>query len=144
MSASRIASRKFVGGAIGSVTGAAVSVPTNVTPYRKVLISAAAAGNPATLARHLNDIQLAAEEATAAARSNPEAGAVILGPYVGSGQLLNINHGLGRAPVSVTCARAIGTAWTGYEVAAATSGLDARLTVRIQMPASGTFYLRFA
>ena len=138
MSTPRISSRRIVGGNAGGKVGAAVSLPTATSAYRRVLISEDACGRPRELARLLAAIQDAAEEATAASRTNPEAGAIIFGPYTATGQILEVSHLLGRMPVSITCARAIGVAWTGYEIT------TTALIARIQMPASGTFYLRFA
>lgn len=141
---SRVSSRRIVGGNAGGKTGAAVSLPTTTSSFRRILISEDACSRPRELMRMLTAVQDAAEEATLASRSNPEAGAIILGPYKATGNLLDVDHLLGRAPVSITCARAIGAAWTGYEVSPQPTGFDAKKTVRLQMPATGTFYLRFA
>jgi len=144
---SRVSSRRIVGGNAGRTVSGSTSLVSQTSAYRRTHIAPGMVEKPIELARLLNAMQDATEEATLAARSNPEAGAIILGPYVATGQLLDINHLLNRAPVSVTCVRAIGAAWTGYEVslaAAATAGLDARKTIRLQMPATGTFYFRFA
>ena len=137
---SRIANRRITGGLGGSTVD--TSLRTAVVPMRRLVVDSRSVANPETLARHLNEMQSIVEEVTAASRSNPEAGAIIIGPFTGAAQLSDVAHHLGRAPVSVTCARAIGAAWTGYEVAA--TDIDGTKVARIQFPMTGTFYLRFA
>lgn len=139
MSTSRVSSRRIVTG-LGT-SGLPISIKTTTTPVRKVIATRQTVDNPDSLVRYLNTIQDVIEETTLSARSSPENGAIIHGPFTASSQLLDINHGLNRSPVSVTCARAIGAAWTGYEV---TTDIDPKKQVRIQFPAAGTFYLRFA
>lgn len=138
----RVSSRRIVTG-IGT-SSASASVPTITTPVRRIVATTDQVQDPVTLVRFFNTIQDIIAETTLGARSSPDLGAIILGPYVATGQIQDISHGLGRSPVSVTCARAIGAAWTGYEVATTSAQLDPSKQTRIQFPAAGTFYLRFA
>src|SRR5262245_39021732 len=138
MSGSRIGAQVIVGGTAG---GSADKIQQVVAiPHETVTATVEQVQEPTTLVRLLNDIQRASAKATLASRAAPDVGANILGPSVASGHVWDVTHRLGRVPVSVTCVRAIGAAWTGYEISS--SAIDSTKQVRLQMPASGTFYFR--